>query len=415
MKSAFVKTFVDFASDIKVSKSAVIESLRNSIYDVIESKFGVTQSFDVIVDADYDSIQILHDKLVVKNNETISDDMREIHLSDAKKISQCSKVGDVLTIDLGVSFFSDDDFRKLKSNFSRKIKDIKRNNFYLHYKHLVGSLISVEVSGILRNCVVAVDSDGNEFFIKSHYQIPNERYTRGEIIKALVSEVKEVNGNIVVILSRSSDLFLERLLESEIREISEGLIVVKKIARIPGEKSKIVVESIDKNVDAVKACIGVQASRVDSILKELKNERIDFIQYSDNIDLLVVRSLGLQSVRGISILRDYIFVYVDQDQLGLAIGKNGVNIKLVRMLLGQYVDVFMYNPNYDNGIVVEELVDSIDPWVVVELKNKGYKTITDVLNVDPKVLEETVDLEKETVNDIYKASQKKLKASKQYS
>jgi N utilization substance protein A len=278
--------------------------------------------------------------------------------------------------------------------------------FYERYEQLVGSVVTVKVSCLTKNYTIVIDEKNNELFLPIKDQLHQDNFAKGNIIKALVVKIIVKRGKPVVLLSRTEPLFLEKLLSFEIPEILDGLVIIKKIARIPGEKSKVVVESIDGRIDPVGTCIGIRGSRISGVSKELGNESIDIIQYSDNQQLFISRVLGSVFIRKLDILQSQIIIYVEKEQMAKAIGKNAYNIRLLKKLLNQDVNIVEYNEKFENEKNINVLLEYIDEWVVIELKKAGFFTVESVLSVSPKELEEKADLETETVNDIYKILEK---------
>ena len=379
--------------------SVLEESFRN----VIAKIFGSDENFDVIVNPDKGDFEIYRNRMVVPDGE-VEDQNKEISLSDAQKIEQDYEVGEDVSERVDFAKFGRRAILNLRQTLASKILELEHDSLYNKYKDRVGQIISGEVYQMWKREVLLVDDENNELILPKSEQIPADQYRKGETVRAVILRVDNENNNPKIILSRTSPMFLERLLEGEVPEINDGLISIKNIARMPGERAKVAVESYDDRIDPVGACVGVKGSRVHGIVRELCNENIDVINYTSNIKLYIQRALSPAKVSSINIDEENhkAEVYLQPEQVSLAIGRGGLNIKLASMLTGYTIDVFreIEDNEAEEDIYLEEFADEIDMWVIDSIKRIGLDTAKAVLNAPRDLLVEKADLEEETVDNL---------------
>ena len=309
---------------------------------------------------------------------------------------------------LSFNIFTRKEVSLLKKNIINGIASLTQQSLYEKYSKLVGEIIDVQVYQYCRGYIIVHDSMQNELFLPYAEQIPGERLRKKTYIKAIVIGIDSRRGKFVVTLSRIGNIFLKKLLEISIPEITDGLVVIKKIARIPGERSKVVVESVDSHIDPIGACVGINCSRLNGLLRELNGEIIDFVSYSENKSVFIANVLGIKEIKDSKNFKNCLFVYVDKEDIGLAFGKNKVNVRLLELLLDQEVKVFEYTENNNDSVVIEALSEYIDSWIIAEMKENGFLTVQDVIKTSKKDFEEKTDLEEETVDEIYDIINEKI-------
>ena len=379
--------------------SVLEESFRN----VLAKIFGSDENFDVIVNPDKGDFEIYRNRVVVADGE-VEDENKQIALKDAQKIEPDYEVGEDVSEQVNFTKFGRRAILNLRQTLASKILELEHDSLYNKYKDRVGQVVSGEVYQIWKREVLVVDDENNELILPKSEQIPSDVYRKGETIRAVILRVDNENNNPKIILSRTSPVFLERLLEAEVPEISDGLITVKKIARMPGERAKIAVETFDERIDPVGACVGVKGSRVHGIVRELCNENIDVINYTSNTKLFIQRALSPARISSINIDEETrkAEVFLQPEEVSLAIGRSGLNIKLASMLTEYTIDVFREVPEgeADEDIYLEEFSDEIDQWVIDAIKSIGLDTAKAVLNAPREMLVEKADLEEETVDNV---------------
>ena len=379
--------------------SVLEESFRN----VIAKIFGSDENFDVIVNPDKGDFEIYRNRVVVADDE-VEDQNKEISLSEAQKIDPDYEIGEDVSETIEFAKFGRRAILNLRQTLASKILELEHDSLYNKYKDRVGQIISGEVYQTWKREVLIVDDENNELILPKSEQIPSDQYRKGETIRAVILRVDNENNNPKIILSRTSPMFLERLLEGEVPEINDGLISIKNIARMPGERAKVAVESYDERIDPVGACVGVKGSRVHGIVRELCNENIDVINYTSNIKLYIQRSLSPAKVSSINIDEENhkAEVYLQPEEVSLAIGRGGLNIKLASMLTGYTIDVFreIEDNEAEEDIYLDEFADEIDQWVIDSIKRIGLDTAKAVLNAPRDMLVEKADLEEETVDSV---------------
>ena len=400
---SLVDTFNQFTTDKQIDRTTLVSVLEESFRNVIAKIFGSDVNFDVIVNPDKGDFEIYRNRTIVADGE-VQDENKEMALSDARKIEEDYEVGEEVSERVDFAKFGRRAILNLRQTLASKILELEHDSLYNKYKDRVGQVISAEVYQVWKREVLLVDDENNELILPKAEQIPNDQYRKGETIRAVIHQVTNENNNPKIILSRTSPVFLERLLEAEVPEINDGLITIRRVARMPGERAKIAVESYDERIDPVGACVGVKGSRVHGIVRELNNENIDVINYTSNIKLFIQRALSPAQVSSISVDEENhkAEVYLQPEEVSLAIGRGGLNIKLASMLTEYTIDVFreVDSNEEDEDIYLDEFSDEIDQWVIDAIKGIGLDTAKAVLNAPRDMLVEKADLEEETVDQL---------------
>ena len=401
---SLVDSFSEFKELKNIDRTTMISVLEESFRSVIAKMFGTDDNYDVVVNPDKGDFEIYRNRTVVADDKLVNPNM-EIKLSDAIKIDPSYEIGEEVTDQVNFLSFGRRAILNLRQTLASKVLELQKDSLYSKYSELVGTIVNAEVYQTWKKEILLLDDDGNELLLPRTEQIPSDFYHKGETVRAVVARVENKNNNPKIILSRISPVFLQRLFEQEVPEIADGLITIKKIARIPGERAKIAVESYDDRIDPVGACVGVKGSRIHGIVRELRNENIDVINYTSNIKLLIQRALGPAKVSSISINEEErkAEVYLEPKEVSLAIGKNGMNIKLASMLTEYTIDVFRELGNdedYEDDIYMDEFKDEIDEWVINAIKSIGIDTAKGVLNAPREMIIEKADLEESTVDDV---------------
>ena len=395
--------FKEFTTDKSIDRTALVSVLEESFRNVITKLFGSDENFDVIVNPDKGDFEIYRNRVVVPDGE-VEDENREISLSDAQKIEDDYEVGEDVSERVDFTKFGRRAILNLRQTLASKVLELEHDNLYNKYKGRVGQVVSGEVYQVWKREVLLVDDDNNELILPKSEQIPADQYRKGETVRAVIARVDNENNNPKIILSRTSPVFLERLLEAEVPEINDGLITIKRVARMPGDRAKIAVESYDERIDPVGACVGVKGSRVHGIVRELCNENIDVINYTSNTKLFIQRALSPAKVSSINIDEENkkAEVYLRPEEVSLAIGRGGMNIKLASMLTEYTIDVYreVDSSEDDEDIYLDEFSDEIDQWVIDAIKAIGLDTAKAVLNAPHEMLVEKADLEEETVDQV---------------
>ena len=402
-----VETFSEFKEFKNIDPEAMMRIIEDVFRGMLDKKFNTnTEEFiDIIVNVDKGDFEIYHNRTVVEDDE-LTDPLRQIKLSDAIKIEPDFEVGDDVSEVLRIESFGRRDILALRQNLQAKVLEYEKENIFQKYKEKVGEIITAEVAHVWKREIIVTDEDGIELTLPRAEQIPADIYKKGDTLRAIVKSVENVNGSPVVILSRTSEIFLQRLLEAEVPEIYDGLITVKKIVREPGHRAKIAVESYDDRIDPVGACVGMKGSRIHGIVRELRNENIDVINWTSNPKLFITRALSPAKITEIRISDDNTManVYMENDQIQLAIGKGGYNIKLAGKLTGYEIDVYRNSEanNSEEDVDLQEFADEIDQWVIDSLINMGCDTAKNVLSYSPEEVAKRADLDMETVNDVFR-------------
>ena len=407
-----IESFQEFKEAENIDRPTLMKVMEDVFKTLIRKKYGSDENFDVIVNDQKGDLEIFRRRTIVEDDD-LYNTLTEIEYSDAIKIEPDYQVGEELYEEVDIQKeFGRRAILAGKQTLAARINDLKRNILIKKYEDRVGEIVTGEVYQVWKKEVLILDEDGNEMLLPKSEQIPSDYFKKGETIRAVVKKVELKNSQAVIILSRTSPVFLEKLLEIEVPEIFDGLIVVKKIVRDPGERAKVAVESYDDRIDPVGACVGMKGSRIHGIVRELKNENIDVINWTANTQLLIQRSLTPAKITSIELDTEKLHanVYLKPDQVSLAIGRRGVNIKLACELTGYEIDVFRDNEGEEDefDIDLEEFSDEIESWVIDELKRIGCDTARSVLDLTPDELERRTDLEKETITDVRRILQEEF-------
>ena len=403
-----IEAFQEFKDAENIDRPTLMRVVEDVFKTLLRKKYGSDENFDVIVNAEKGDLEIFRRRTIVEDGD-IYNTLEEIEYKDAVKIEPDYQVGEELYEEVNLYDFGRRAILAAKQTLASRISDLKKNVLAKKYQDRIGEIINAEVYQVWKKEILLLDDEGNELILPKSEQIPQDYFKKGESIRAVVRKVDLKNNNPVIILSRTAPEFLAKLLEIEVPEIFDGLIVIKKIVRDPGERAKVAVESYDDRIDPVGACVGMKGSRIHGIVRELKNENIDVINYTNNIQLLIQRSLTPAKITSMDIDQEgkHASVYLKPDQVSLAIGRRGVNIKLACELTGFDIDVFRDNEGEveEFDIDLEEFSDEIETWVIDELKRVGCDTGRSVLNLSAEELERRTDLEKETIADVRKVLQ----------
>ena len=398
-----IETFKEFKDTKSIDRTTLVSVLEESFRNVLAKIFGSDENFDVIVNPDKGDFEIHRNRVVVADGE-VQDENKEISLTDARKIEADYEVGEDVSEEVDFNKFGRRAILNLRQTLASKILELEHDSLYNKYKDRVGHIISGEVYQTWKREVLLVDEENNELILPKGEQIPRDQYRKGETVRAVIHRVDNENNNPKIILSRTAPEFLERLLEAEVPEINDGLIAIRKIARMPGERAKIAVESFDERIDPVGACVGVRGSRVHGIVRELCNENLDVINWTANTKLFIQRALAPAKVSSLTVDEENkkAEVYLQPEEVSLAIGRGGMNIKLASMLTGYTIDVFreLDEQNAEEDIYLDEFSDEIDQWVIDAIKGIGLDTARQVLNAPREMLIEKADLEVETVDSV---------------
>lgn len=398
-----VETFKEFKDTKSIDRTTLVSVLEESFRNVLAKIFGSDENFDVIVNPDKGDFEIYRNRVVVADDE-LENENKQISLTDARKLEPNFEVGEDVSEKIDFNKFGRRAILNLRQTLASKILELEHDSLYNKYKNRVGQIVSGEVYQTWKREVLLVDEDNNEMILPKGEQIPRDNYRKGETIRAVIHRVTNDNNNPKIILSRTAPEFLERLLEAEVPEINDGLIAIKKVARMPGERAKIAVESYDERIDPVGACVGVRGSRVHGIVRELCNENIDVITWTANTKLFIQRALAPAKVSSLTIDEETkkAEVYLQPEEVSLAIGRNGLNIKLASMLTDYTIDVFreLDENETEDDIYLDEFADEIDQWVIDAIKGIGMETARQVLNAPREMLIEKADLEEETVDNV---------------
>ena len=403
--ASMIDTFREFKETKNIDRTTLVSVLEESFRNVLAKIFGSDENFDVIVNPDKGDFEIYRNRVVVADGE-VEDENKEITLTEARKIEPDYEVGEDVSEKVDFNKFGRRAILTLRQTLASKILELEHDSLFNKYKDRVGQIISGEVYQIWKREVLIVDDENNELILPKTEQIPGDLYRKGETVRAVIDRVDNDNNNPKIILSRTAPAFLQRLLEAEVPEIAEGLIAIRRIARLPGERAKIAVESFDERIDPVGACVGVKGSRVHGIVRELNNENLDVVNYTDNAKLFIQRALAPAAITSVNIDDENkkAEVFLKPDQVSKAIGRGGMNIKLASMLTEYTIDVFreVDENEADEDIYLDEFSDEIDQWVIDAIKGIGLDTAKQVLNAPRNLLIEKADLEEETVDNVLK-------------
>lgn len=394
-----IETFAEFKEFKNIERETLMRILEDVFRSTLTKKYGPDANFEVIVNVDRGDLEIQRYREIVEDEE-VENEFTQIALSEAIKIEPDFEVGEEVMENIRLSDFARREILSLRQNLISKIMEYEKNMIYSKYENRIGELITGEVSQVWRKEILVLDEDGVELVLPKTEQIPGDKYKKGDSLSAVVSRVEIKGATPVIIISRTAPTFLERLMEMEIPEVYDGLITIKNVVRSPGERAKVLVESFDDRIDPVGACVGMKGSRIHSIVRELRNENIDVINYTSNINLLISRALSPAKITSIEIDEENktANVYMKPDQVSLAIGKGGYNIKLASKLAGYEIDVFRDDIIEEEDVDLDEFIDEFDQWVIDAFKNIGCDTAKSVLNLKREELIQRTDLEEETVD-----------------
>ena len=405
LTASMIDTFREFKETKNIDRTTLVSVLEESFRNVLARIFGSDENFDVIVNPDKGDFEIYRNRVVVADGE-VEDENKEITLTEARKIEPDYEVGEDVSEKVDFNKFGRRAILTLRQTLASKILELEHDSLYNKYKDRVGQVISGEVYQVWKREVLIVDDENNELMLPKTEQIPGDMYRKGETVRAVILRVDNDNNNPKIILSRTAPIFLQRLLEAEVPEIADGLVAIRRIARLPGERAKIAVESFEARIDPVGACVGVKGSRVHGIVRELCNENLDVINYSSNTKLFIQRALAPANITSVNIDEENkkAEVFLKPEEVSLAIGRGGMNIKLASMLTEYTIDVFreVDENEADEDIYLDEFSDEIDQWVIDAIKGIGYDTAKQVLNAPRDMIVEKADLEEETVDNVLK-------------
>ena len=404
--TTLIESFAEFARHKNVDRPTMIRILEDVFRTMIRKKFKTDDNFDIIINADKGDLEIWRFREIVDDNSEDIWDYDKISLTEARKIEPDFEIGEEVAEEIKLLDFGRRAVMTARQTLIQKIKDLEKDNLFIKYKDLVGEIIVGEAYQVMQREMLLIDAEGNELNLPKAEQIPKDRFRKGDSVRAIVHRVEMVNGNPRIILSRTSPTFLERLFENEVPEVFDGLITIKRVVREPGERAKVSVESYDDRIDPVGACVGMKGSRIHSIVRELQNENIDVINFTDNMDLYITRALSPAKITNIKIEEEEgrVSVYLKPDQVSLAIGKGGHNIKLASKLVGLEIDVFrdLQGEEIEEDVDLEEFADEIESWVIDEFKRIGLDTAKSVIALSVEDLVRRTDLEEETVEEVVK-------------
>ncbi|MGN1256823.1 MAG: transcription termination factor NusA [Bacteroidaceae bacterium] len=397
-----IDSFAEFKETKNIDRATLVSVLEECFRSVISKIYGSDENYDVIVNPDKGDFEIYRNRTVVPDGE-VKDPNMQISLSEARAVEADYEVGEEVSQLVKFSDFGRRAILTLRQTLASRILELEHDTLYNQYKERIGEVVTAEVYQTWKRETLLMDDENNELILPRTEQIPGDFFRKGETARAVISRVDNTNGTPRIILSRTDPAFLQRLLEAEVPEIQDGLITIHKVARIPGERAKVAVESYDDRIDPVGACVGVKGSRVHGIVRELRGENIDVVCWTSNPQLLITRALGPATVNSV-VLNDEEHkaeVYLDPDQVSLAIGKGGMNIKLASMLTGYTIDVFReLDSDQDDDVSLDEFKDDIEPWIIDELKKIGFATARDVLGAPREMIIQRADLEEETVDEV---------------
>ena len=403
-----IEVFADFKEKNNIDRATLVSVLEECFRNVIAKMYGTDENYDIIVNPDKGDFEIYQNRVVVPDGE-VKDANKEISLSEAQQIEDDYEIGEEVSQRVEMSEFGRRAILQLRQTLASRIMELEYDSRYNEYKEREGEVISAEVYQTWKRETLLMDEEGNELLLPRQEMIPGDFFRKGESTRAVILRVENTGGKPRIILSRTSPDFLQRMLEAEVPEIQDGLITIHKIARIPGERAKIAVESYDDRIDPVGACVGVKGSRLRGIVHELRGENIDVVTWTSNTQLMITRALNPARVNSVVLNEEEhtAEVYLDPDQVSLAIGKGGLNVKLASMLVGYTIDVFReLDSDEDNDDVsLDEFTDAIEPWIIDELKKIGFQTAKGVLGAQREMIIQNADLEEETVDEVLRILQ----------
>ena len=397
-----IDIFSEFKELKNIDRQTFINVLEDSFRNVITKMYGTDANYDVIINPDKGDLEIYRNRLVMEDDDVANPDT-QVGITEALQLDDEAEIGDEVTDKVEFTSFGRRMILNLRQTLASRILDLQKENLYLRYSEMLGQVVSGELYQVWKKEMLLLDDEGNELYLPKQNQIPSDFYRKGDTVRAVVVQVDNKNQNPKIILSRTSPLFLQRLFEQEVPEVHDGLIAIKNIARIPGERAKVAVESFDDRIDPVGACVGIKGARIHGIVRELRNENIDVIHYTSNINLYVQRALAPAKISSMTVNEEEkkVDVYLQPDEVSLAIGKDGYNIKLASMLTGYQIDVYREMDDSDNeDIYLDEFNDEIDQWVLDAFKAIGLDTAKAVLGAGKAELIKRVDLEEETIDEV---------------
>ena len=396
-----IDTFAEFKELKSIDRATMMSVLEDVFKNVLQKTYGSDENFDVIINIDKGDFEIWRNREVVAD-EDFEDPNRQITLKEAKKIDADYAIGEEVTDEVKLAQFGRRAILNLRQNLASRIMELEKDQIFSKYKNKIGDIVTGEVYQVWKKEILILDDEGNELILPRTEQIPSDYFKKGDNLRAVVFNVELRNNNPLIILSRTSTVFLERLFELEVPEIFDGLITIKKIVRVPGERAKVAVESYDERIDPVGACVGMKGSRIHGIVRELRNENIDVINYSANTQLFIQRSLNPAKVSSIKLHEDTkrADVYLKPDEVSMAIGKGGLNIRLASQLTGYEIDVYREVAPDDEDVNLDEFADEIESWVIDQLKSIGCDTAKNVLSLSRAELIKRADLEEETIDEV---------------
>lgn len=396
--------FTEFKEQKNIDRPTLMRIIKEVLLNALKKEYGSSENFDIIINPDKNDFEIWHNRIVVDDSE-YTDPLSQIPLSEARKIDSDYEIGEEVTEPVDITQLNRRTILAMRQNLQSKILEYEKNNVFNKYKEKIGEIVTGEVYQVWKKEILLLDEEGNELILPRSEQIPSDFFKKGDMVRAVVIKVEMKNNIPYIIVSRTSPVFLERLFEQEVPEIYDGLITIKKIVRQPGERAKVAVESYDERIDPVGACVGVKGSRIHGIVRELRNENIDVINYTSNPALFIQRALAPAKISEIRFVekngKKHAEVYLDPDQVSLAIGKGGYNIKLAGQLTGYEIDVYRnLVEGEEEDIDLSEFADEIDEWVIEELKKIGCDTAKSVLKYSVEELARLTDLEEETIQEV---------------
>lgn len=401
-----IESFADFAGQKNIDRPTMIRILEDVFRTMIRKRYKVDDNFDIIINADKGDLEIWRFREIVDDNSEDIWDHDKISLSEARKIEPDFEIGEEVAEEIKLEDFGRRAVMTARQTLIQKIKDLEKDNLFHKYKDLVGEIIVGEVYQLLSKETLLIDAEGNELVLPKSELISKDKFRKGDTVRAIVHRVEMVNGNPRIILSRTSPKFLERLFENEVPEVFDGLITIKNVVREPGERAKVSVESYDDRIDPVGACVGMKGSRIHAIVRELQNENIDVINFTDNLELYISRALSPAKITNMKIDKENerVSVFLKPDQVSLAIGKGGHNIKLASKLVGMEIDVFrdLEGSEIEEDVDLEEFADEIESWVIDQFKKIGLDSAKSVLALGNEELVRRTDLEEETIDEVVK-------------
>jgi transcription termination/antitermination protein NusA len=398
-----IDTFAEFKDLKSIDRATMMSVLEDVFRNLLQKKYESDENFDIIINIDKGDFEIFHYRTVVAD-EAFIDPNKEISLTEAKKIDKEYEIGEEVTNEVKLLDFGRRAILNLRQNLASRILELEKDSIYTKYKDKVGEIVTGEVYQIWKKEILVLDDEGNELILPKTEQIPTDYFRKGDSVRAVVYKVELRNNNPLIILSRTQPAFLERLFELEVPEIFDGLITIKKIVRVPGQRAKVAVESYDERIDPVGACVGMKGSRIHGIVRELKNENIDVINFTTNVSLYIQRALNPAKITSIKYNDNTktAEVYLKPEEVSLAIGKGGLNIKLASQLTGYEIDVFREMEADDEDVNLDEFSDEIEDWVIDQLKAIGCDTAKNILSLTREELIKRTDLEEETIDDVLK-------------